>query len=90
MQSGRIQNLSVACLHYPRLANRAMIAKRLRQQKGELCLSHPQWRSSLLLSPPRGANVMRWISTFDPYDLIVAAAISVLFAVALSLSLGFI
>jgi hypothetical protein len=33
---------------------------------------------------------MRWISTFDPYDLIVAAAISVLFAVALSLSLGFI
>jgi hypothetical protein len=89
MQSGRIQNLSVACLHYPRLANRAMIAKRLRQQKGELCLSHPQWRSSLLLSQ-RGANVMRWISTFDPYDLIVAAAISVLFAVALSLSLGFI
>jgi hypothetical protein len=68
-----------------------MIEKRFRQQKGELCLSHPQWRSSVLLSPGRArANVMRWISTFDPYDLIVAAAISVLFAVALSLSLGFI
>jgi hypothetical protein len=85
MQSGRIQNLSVACLHYPRLANRAMIKKRLRQQKGELCLSHPQWRSSVLLSPGRArANVMRW----DRYDLILAAAISGLFAVVLSL--GFI
>jgi hypothetical protein len=64
-----------------------MIKKRLRQQKGELCLSHPQWRSSVLVSPRRArANVMR----FDPYDLIVASAISVLLAVALSLSLGFI
>jgi hypothetical protein len=32
--------------------------------------------------------IMRWISTFDRYDLILAAAISGLFAVALSL--GFI
>jgi hypothetical protein len=36
------------------------------------------------LSHARGANVMRRISTFDRYDLILAAAISGLFAVALS------
>jgi hypothetical protein len=35
-----------------------------------------------------GTNVMRWISTFDRYDLILAAAVSGFFAVALSL--GFI
>jgi hypothetical protein len=31
-----------------------------------------------------GVFIMRWISTFDRYDLILAAAISGLFAVALS------
>jgi hypothetical protein len=33
---------------------------------------------------PATGGIMRWISTFDRYDLILAAAISGLFAVVLS------
>jgi hypothetical protein len=40
------------------------------------------WRQAS--SPLPGVFIMRWISTFDRYDLILAAAISGLFAVALS------
>jgi hypothetical protein len=65
-----------------------MLEKRLRQQRGTLPEPYAMAEFRFREPSTARANIMRWISTFDRYDLILAAAISCVFAVALSL--GFI